>query len=899
MSAASLRPEQLRCEYRTNPVGIDEEQPRLSWWLTAADSKSRGLRQAAYRILVATSAKNLRSGIGDLWDTGRVESNQSIQILYEGGPLTSGAEAYWKVEVWDQNGISSGWSEPAYWSMGLLGPVDWKGKWIGKEETKLPEDESRVLPARMLRKQFRPTRKLKSAKAYICGLGLFELSLNGKKVGDQVLSPGLTDYRKRALYVTFDVTSQILPGENAIGILLGNGRYWAPRKKVPIATETFGSPRAIFQLELQYTDGTEEQVVSDETWKLSTNGPIQANNEYDGEIYDARLESNWDKVGFNDRSWEKAQIVSAPGGTLVAQNAEPLRVTETLRPLTVKKTGTNTYVFDMGQNMVGWCQLKVNGPKGTKVALRHAETLKEDGTLYVANLRSAKATDTYVLKGGGTEFYEPRFTYHGFRYVEVSGYPGTPNLDSLKGRVVHDAMPQTEDFTTSNSLLNQIHKNIFWGVRGNYRSIPTDCPQRDERQGWLGDRSQVSLSESYLFDVAAFYSKWMNDLMDAQKPDGSIPDVVPTYWTLYNSDITWPSTFIFVPGMLYQQYGDQRILERTYPAMKKWILYMRGFLKNGIMPKDTYGDWCVPPESPKLIHSEDPARKTDGTLLGTAYYYELLRRMATYARLLEQTEDAASFEQLAGSIRAAFDRKFFNSATGVYSNGTQTSSVVPLALGMTPPEKKRTVFDNLIEKIEGESHGHLGTGLVGAQWLMRTLTENGRGDVAYQIATQRTYPGWGYMIEKGATTIWELWNGDTADPAMNSGNHVMQMGDLGVWMYEYMAGIRADPAKPGFANVVIHPYPVGDLSFVKASHRSMYGVIRSEWKRADGALELNITVPVNTTATVYVPASDAQTVTESGKPATTAQGVAFRSMENGYAVFAVESGTYSFRTTLN
>jgi alpha-L-rhamnosidase len=471
-------------------------------------------------------------------------------------------------------------------------------------------------------------------------------------------------------------------------------------------------------------------------------------------------------------------------------------------------------------------------------------------------------------------------------------------LSSLEGQVVHDDLQTGGEFACSNPLLNRIYRNIVWGVSGNYRSIPTDCPQRDERQGWLGDRSTECKGETYLFDTAALYAKWLQDMADAQKASGSVSDVCPAYWPIYSDNVTWPSSTVIIPGALREQFADEGIISSHYDSAKKWMDYMGGFIRDGIIARDSYGDWCVPPEDPKLIHSNDPKRKTDKALLATAYFYHDARLMARYATLLGKAEDARQFTELAEKLKAAFNAKFFRADTGQYDNGSQTSCVLPLAFGLVPEGERGRVFDHLVSKITDETQGHIGTGLIGGQWLMRVLTAGGRADLAYTIASQKTYPSWGYMVEQGATTIWELWNGNTADPAMNSGNHVMLVGDLGIWLYENLAGIKPDPEQPGFKHIIMRPEPVGDLQFVKASHRSPYGLIASDWQKQGDVFRWNITVPANTTATVYVPARAAEGVTESGKPAVLAKGVKQVGMENGRAVFSVGSGSYTFHSRL-
>jgi alpha-L-rhamnosidase len=515
----------------------------------------------------------------------------------------------------------------------------------------------------------------------------------------------------------------------------------------------------------------------------------------------------------------------------------------------------------------------------------------------MANIRGARVTDKYTIKGGGPETWEPRFTYHGFRYVEVAGWPGKPTIGAIEGRVVHDDLHLVGEFECSNPLINQIYKNVVWGLRGNYRSVPTDCPQRDERQGWLGDRGEECKGEMYVYDVAALYSKWLQDMDDSQKDSGSVPDVCPAHWPIYSDNVTWPSSTVMIPGSLRRHYADEAIISRHYASAKKWMEYMQQFVENGLISRDSYGDWCVPPEDPILIHSLDPGRQTDKTLLATSYWYSDLYLMQHYALLLNKSKDAAQWGNLAEETKRAFNARFYKSDLGQYDNGSQTSCVLPLAFGLEPEGQKERVFNRLLEGLH-ETKYHIGTGLIGGQYLNRVLTVHGRPDLAYGIASQRDYPSWGYMIDKGATTIWELWNGDTADPAMNSGNHLMLVGDLVLWLYENLAGICPDETLPGFKYIVMRPEPVADLTYVKASHLSPHGRIASHWRREGGKFDCQITVPVNTTATVYVPAFRQDTVTEGFQPAAEAAGVKFVRMEADRAVFEVGSGDYHFRSAL-
>jgi alpha-L-rhamnosidase len=886
----------LKTEGLVDPLGIDRTQPHLSWIM---ESPERGEIQTAYRILVASSRENLDNDLGDLWDSRKVASDASIAVPYAGATLNSGMEAFWKVKVWDAGGKASAWSPAAKWSMGILRPGDWNAKWIGLDKaigTDRPDQQHRVLSARYLRKEFNLDKKVKRAMAYIVGLGTYELYLNGEKVGDQVLSPGLTDFPKRSFYITYDVTDMVREGNNTAGTILGNGRYFAPSTGVPTSTLTYGYPKMLLQIAVQYEDGSEETIVSDESWKITTDGPIISNNEYDGEFYDARKElPGWNQNGYDDSGWMQAELVDNPSAELSAQMTQPIRVTGTLKPVGLTNPEPGVWVFDMGQNMVGWTEIKVRAEEGTKITQRFAETLKEDGTLYLDNLRDARVTDTYIAKGHDVESYAPRFVYHGFRFVELTGYPVTPELSMLEGSVVNDDLPLVGSFECSNKLINQIYKNAYWGIRGNYRSIPTDCPQRDERQGWLGDRAAGSKGETYVFGVHNLYRKWLVDVFDSQRETGSISDVNPAYWPLYNDNVTWAGTPVILVKMLFDQYGDAEVIEKSYSSLKKWMDYMvQTYMVDDIMPRDNYGDWCVPPIDPKVIHTKNPDRLTDGDYIGTAYFCHMLELMEGFAALLGKADDESYFNELHSKMKAGFNKKFFNQETRIYSNNSATANILALAFNLVPEQYKEVVFNNLVEKIEVEHHSHITTGLIGQQFFNRTLTDHGRADLAFTVNTQMDYPSYGYMIENGATTIWELWNGNTADPAMNSGNHVMLLGDFLIWLYEDIAGISPDPQNPGFKHIIMKPTLIEGIDFVKATHKSPYGMIKSEWVKTPEDFDWQITIPANTTATIYIPVKEDPDILESGG----AFAVKADKTHLGISEVTLASGSYHFISNL-
>lgn len=885
----------LKCEMLTNPQGIDIVKPRFSWQI---NTDKRGVKQIAYQIIIASSLDKLTNNEGDVWNSGKINSDQSILVEYNGKQLTSRQKCFWKVKVWTNKGEEN-WTEPASFTMGLLKTSDWKANWIGLDRTFPSDSVSKFarLSARYFRKEINTSKMVKKATIYVSGLGLYELYINGEKIGDQVLAPVPTDYEKTIMYNTFDVTQNLKQGKNAIATVLGNGRFFTMRQNYkPQKWHNFGFPKMILQLEVEYADGTKQIVGSNASWKVTANGPIRTNNEYDGEEYDARKElKGWNNIGFDDSKWLNVQLVKVPGGNLKSQMNENMKVMETVQPISIKQLSSEKYILDMGQNMAGWLKIQVQGRRGDSVKLRFAESLQPDGELYMANLRDALVTDIYVLKGGTKETWHPTFVYHGFRYVEITGYPGTPTTNDFIGEVVYDDIPTIGSFETSNNIVNQIHKNAFWGIRSNYKGMPVDCPQRNERQPWLGDRTMGAYGESFLLDNSRLYAKWMNDIYDAQTTAGSIPDVAPNFWYYYKDNMTWPGAYLTISNMLYQQYGDKTSIVKHYASMKKWMNYMKTkYLTAGfIMTKDSYGDWCVPPESPELIHAKDSSRITNPQLIATAYYYYFLNMMQKFARLSNNEGDISKFASEAVKVKDAFNKKFYNDATSQYGNNTVTANLLPLVFNIVADDQREKVFKNITDKILIQSDGHISTGVIGTQWLMRWLTKYNRADIAYKLASNDTYPSWGYMVKSGATTIWELWNGNTANPSMNSQNHVMLLGDLLIWMYENLAGIHSDTTEVGFKKIIMKPSFNVDLSFVNTSYQSPYGIIKSYWKKENGQLNWNISVPGNTTAIVYVPAKENE-VKEAMNPASSSDGIKFLKMENGNAVFEVGSGNYSF-----
>ncbi len=1039
-----IGPVNLQTEYQSTPLGIDALKPRLSW--NISDTR-RGAVQTAYQVLVATDKNILAKDEGDIWDSGEIDSDQSVHVEYGGPALQSEKRYYWKVRTWDNESASSNYSQVAWWEMGLLSPEDWSGQWVGKE---IPEEQkfqgwpwgywiwhtkerginkpvffrklfkipankkitqalarttadnyftlhingtkigkgskwtevydfnvgANLVPGKnliavkatnslgevcgyifslkisfddgstmvinsdkswkttskkvsdwknpdfkdnrwgrvfvigkyggsewgkidpadpfnpprsfLVRNEFKIEKQVKRARAYVTGLGNYILFINGNRIGKDIFTPGWTDYPTRIQYQTYDVTDMLQSGENAAGAILGNMWWSGGLGWKGLSTYSRGPLRFLLELKVDYEDGSHANFISNANWK-SHYSPIIENHIYNGEVYDAReVISGWANAGFNDGNWESVLVLENEKAKLVAQQGPTIQITETINPINITEQDSGRFVFDLGQNMVGWVKLKVSGPPGTKVRLRFAEMLKNDGNIYTENLRGAKATDTYILNGEGTETWEPMFTYHGFRYVEITGYPGEPGLDAITGKVLHSAAPVTLDFSCSNQLINKIQHNITWGQRGNMHSVPTDCPQRDERLGWMGDAQIFAPTACYNMDMARFWGKWMNDISDCQDKDGAVHDVNPTIVVAGPAKPGWGDAVVVVPWVVYQFYGDKRIIEENYNAMAAWVGYMKKNSVDYLYDRSGYGDWIAVVESPK-----EP--------IGAAYFYYSTKLLANMAGIIGKTQDEKKYNKLAHNIAKAFHKKYFDPQTGNYLGGTQTANLLPFVFGITPPESRSQVFSNIVADVKAKGN-HPSTGFLGTAYLLPVLSENGEHELAYQVASQKTYPSWGYMVEKNATTIWELWNSDSQGPGMNSRNH-FALGSVGEWFYAWLAGIRPDLDKPGFKRTIIAPRPTGDLTWASARFNTLYGEIKSNWKLAEGKLSMQITVPPNTSASVHIPNIDqpwtvieesGKVLIQSGKTIEEVSGIKLVDISDETTIFEIGSGEYEF-----
>lgn len=1080
---------QLRCEYLTNPLGIDVAQPRLSWVLETANDSSRGQRQTAYQIIVAKTSEKLNADQGDAWNSGKTSSDQTIQLPYAGEALESKGTYYWKVRVWDESGHPSNWSDAAFWSVGLLEKSEWAAKWISNPsavtspqseadsvrgvnsgyrsaiassantqkwvgvdlgtatmvdsvrlfpaypfewqpggpaydfpvrfkieianhpdfsdasvvvdmtEQDLPAPlmnraaptyrfkpavaryvrlvvtrlhaenelfasfalaEMQVLangqnvalgktvvaldtldgpgwskanlvdgitspirsrsinqPTAMFRKSFPLDGEIQRATAYVTARGLYELRINGKRVGDHVLAPEWTDYSKRIQYQTYDVTSLLQRGGNAIGAYLAAGWYSGHVGLLPVRRIYGSIPGLLMHLDIEFADGRKQSIVTDESWKMARESPIVSSDVYDGETYDARKEQpGWDAARFDDSTW--TPVTTTPDGTeaLVWQKNEPIRVTGDLKPVAITQPSPGVYIFDSGQNHSGWTRLRVRGPAGTVVTIRHGEALNPDGSMYLPNIRNAWQIDRYILRGTGEEeIFEPHFTIHGFRYVEISGLPEAPNSDTVVARVAHSSSPERSQFSTSSAFLDKLMSTILWTQRSNMIGIPTDCPQRDERLGWTGDELTFSQTAIFNMDMAAFFTKWMQDMRDDQATDGRFPDVAPNPMNvsslvnpvfrenLLDGSPAWADAGVIIPWRTYQNYGDTQLLKVQFESAQHWVEFIRSRNPNllwknarGIDP----GDWL---NGDTLIQPGWP--QTGGTIprtvFATAYFAHTTDLVSKMATAIGRPDDARRYAELFTQIKAAFNKAFVQ-ADGHIEGDTQSAYALALDFDLLPESLRAKAVDHLLEALQ-RYNDHISTGIHGTRSLMLELSSNGHSDAAYSLITQHTFPSWGYMLDMGATTIWERWDGYVTDrgfqnhTAMNSLNHAV-LGSVGEWMWRNIIGLAPDDSSPGYKHFVIDPRPGGGLTWAKGDYDSVRGRIASEWKIENGFFSLDVVIPPNTTAAVYLPSNDSSKIQENGSGIAGNKQVRFVRMENGSAVFEVESGNYHFRSPM-
>jgi alpha-L-rhamnosidase len=878
-NSSGIMPGDLKCEYRINPVGIDNNTPKLSWVL---HSDSRSQIQTSYQILVSDSFEKLSENFGNEWDSHKVTSDQSIHLAYKGKPLKSGIRYYWKVRVWDREKNKSAWSEPAFWEMGLLETKDWRAKWIGFDCD---------LAAPLLRKEFNLRMDIKEARVYISGLGYYELSINGYKIGDHVLDPGQTDYEQRSFYVVYDVTNNIKKGANAIGVILGNGWYnqsVVNTEKYGWKDVIYGQPRLYFQMHIIYQDGSEDYVISDKSWK-GFPGPIISNNVYAGEYYDARSEQKgWDTPGFDDNSWTIVKMLDGPGGKLVCQDLPPIKKMKTIKPVKITNPKPGVYVYDMGQNFAGWARLRVTGRRGSEIRLRFAEWLNNDGMIdpgstgYYAT--GVVQTDKYICKGTDEEIWEPRFTYHGFQYVEMTGFPGTPTAANLEGIVVYSSLNKAGEFSCSDSIINRLHETALWTEVSNLYSIPTDCPHR-ERCGWLGDAFLTSDMVIYNFDAAVFWSKFIRDIETSRK--GDVPTNIAPGKRFGGKDPDWGAAFIQLTWNMFLYYDDKSIIDEHYDGMTFFMDNLQKIAKGNIIYQGI-GSLFAPG---RIMPLETPKEFTS-----TVLYYFCSDVMSRMARITNRKQDAEKYASFALQIKSSFNNKFYNNVDKTYRG--QEKNILALAFGLVGENDEKAVADNLNQEILIRNKGHISTGVFGSRYIYEILGKFGYGETVQNMFALKTFPGFGYMFSRGANTFWENWGEQTFEDRKVPGderskNHPFQAG-FGAWFFNGIAGIKPDPENPGFKHIILQPEIIGDLTYAKTKYTSIYGVIKSDWQTHEGILKWNISVPANTSATIYIPTEKVEFVKESGDLAKSANGVKFLKTENGNAVYNIGSGEYEF-----
>ena len=871
----------LRCEYLINPVAIDNKTPLLSWQLK---SDKRAKSQSAYRILAASNPSLLNDTSADLWDSGIVNSSQSVSVKYTGEPLTSRQKVYWKVTAWDENDVPTEWSDIASWSMGLLNSADWTAQWIGLLNDPYP-DSTLTHPAPFFRKEFVADKQVKEAKVYVCGLGYYEMYLNGEKVGDQVLAPAVTNYderiiqnilyhyddqsTQRVLYNTFDVTGLLQKGRNTVGAILGNGWY-NQRDRTVEGCLWYDTPRLLLQLEVEYTDGSKEIIRTDDSWKCTT-GPLLHDAIFTGEIYDARLElDDWNTNDYDDSAWQKAILVRAPTGKLQPQLAPFDKITHSVTPVFHGKINDSIYLFELPEMISGWAQLSVKGSAGDKIRLCFVGE-EGEGEEY-------GQTDTYILKGGEAECWEPRFTWHAFRYIEAVTHDVNLNEESLIVKVVNTDPAEVGTFSCSNELFNKINASYLLTQKGNFHgSISSDCPHR-ERLAYTGDAQVIVESSIYSFDMTQFYRKWFNDMDDARnKNTGYVPHTAP--FAGGGGGPAWGSAYVIMPWAYYCYYGDTTLLEQHYKGMKHWVEYLQTRTDDrGIVVREEpngwcLGDWCTP----KGV--EVPA-----SLVNTAYYYHVTDLMSKIAKVLDNKEDYSFFVNLAQQIKADFNTVFFNPETNHYWEGRQGSDVFPLVFGMVPEDKVDAVFNALLGHLEAIDY-HFDTGILGTPLLLKALSDKNRNDIAFRIMNQRDFPSFGYLLDDRFTCLWETWDG------RGSRSHPM-FGSVVAWFYNSVAGISFDETRPGMKHILMKPQVQKDMDFCNSSYNSLHGQIRSEWKYKEGLFELTVEIPANTSATVYIPAEYGSNIKESGKPVKDQKGVISSGQDANYSVLEIQSGIY-------